>query len=139
MPWTPWAESYSLRELTEFFRAQQIDESEITRSIRLLTSRRYSESTRPPPAGLLPVDSQLDEFLEIDEDLAERKATAEKLAKEKQQEWNKERTRKLCENPKAYQADFRASLRPGFLRIYIGQERDSNRTQTGPMLHDPWA
>ena len=115
-PWDPLAESDSLRELKEFLRAQRIDESEITRSIGLLGSRRYAESVRPPSTELFPVDSQLDEFLEIDEGLAERKAAAEKLAREKQQVWNKERTRKLGENPKAYRADLRASLQPG---IYV--------------------
>ena len=106
----PLAESGPFRELTEFPRAQRTDESEITRSTRLLGSRRCSESVRPPSAELFPVDSQLGEFLEIDEDLAERKATSEKLAREKQQVWNNERTRKLGENPKAYLADLRASL-----------------------------
>ena len=43
----PLSETDSLRELAEFFRAQLIDETEMTRSIRLLSSRRYVETQRP--------------------------------------------------------------------------------------------
>ena len=69
--WDPLSESSLLRELTDSWRAHQIDKSEITQSIRLLSSRRYSEAVRPPSTELLPVDTQLEEYLEIDEDLAE--------------------------------------------------------------------
>ena len=52
--------------------------------------------------------------MELDEDLAEKRAIAEKLSKEKQQAWNAERTKRLGENPKAYLAELRASRQPGF-------------------------
>ena len=97
----PLSETDSLRELTEFFRAQLIDETEITRSIRLLPSRRYVEMQRP--AQIAPVGIQLEETLEVDEDLVER--GPKEIVNEKRQAWNKEKTRKLGDDPKKYRAD----------------------------------
>ena len=77
------SESSLLRELTDVKRTQQIDESESTRSVCVLSSRRYWEAVRPLPTDLQAFDALLDEYLEIDEDLAERAATFA-LAVEKQ-------------------------------------------------------
>ena len=89
----PLSETDTLRELAEFFRAQLIDETEISRTIRLLSSRRHVETERPVQIELAPVGLQLEETLEVDDDLVER--SPEEIIDEKRQAWNKEKTRKL--------------------------------------------
>ena len=108
----PLSETDSLRELEEFFRAQLIDETEISRTIRLLSSRRYVETERPVQIELAPVGIQLEETLEVDDDLVER--SPEEIINEKRQAWNKEKTRKLGDDPKKYREELRATLQPGF-------------------------
>ena len=68
----------------------------------------------PSPTFLQVFDAQLDQYLEIDEDLAEKEATAAKLARNRRQVWNAERTKKLGEDPRANRTELRNSLQPGF-------------------------
>ena len=90
--WTLWlSRIHSASSLSSSIPSKSMKEKS---PIWLLSSRRYSEAVRPPSTELLSVDAQLDESLELDEDLAEKRAIAEKLSKEKQQAWNTERTKK---------------------------------------------
>ena len=105
-------ETDTLRELAEFVQAQLIDETEISRTIRLLSSRRYVETERPVQIELAPVGIQLEGTLEVDDVLVER--SPEEIINEKRQAWNKEKTRKLGDDPKKYRAELRATLQPVF-------------------------
>ena len=123
----PLSESSLLRELTDSWRAHQTDKSEITRSVRLLSSRRYSEAVRPLSTELLPVDTQLEEYLEIDEDLAEgsrggetRQAKATSLENGKD-----EKARRESDGLSRRVAGFSSTR---FLHFLIIQERDPDRT-----------
>ena len=110
----PLVEKDSLRELADFLRAHQVDEEEITRSLQLLNSRRVHNVERSQSVDLHPIDLQLEESLEIEDDPTEKDTPTKNLAREKQQAWNRERTRKLGDNPRACRAELRDSLQPGF-------------------------
>ena len=130
----PLSETDTLREFVEFFRTQLIDETEISRTIRLLSSRRYVETERPVQIELAPVGIQLEETLEVDDDLVKR--SPEEIINEKRQAWNKEKTRKLGDDPKKYRAELRASTR--FLHLHFSQEEDPDGSPIGPMPSDTW-
>ena len=89
---------HSLREFTEFLRSQNVDESEMTRSFKLLSSRHYSETVR----------SRTNRWNSMK--TLQRRKLPKTILWNKQQAWNTKRTKKLGENPKAYQAESRASL-----------------------------
>ena len=93
---------------------------------------------RPPATDLQAFDAQLDEYLEIDEDRAEKGETAAKLAREKQQVWKAERMKKVGE---AETLSYRVA---GFsstwiLHLFFIQEGDTDWTQARTVLHDPRA
>ena len=108
----PLSESDTLREFAEFLRTNLVSETQIARSIHILSSRQYTETERAqqddlPPAGVL-----LEEELEVDDCFMD--LTPEEIINEKRQAWNKEKTKKLGSDPKKYRAELRTSLQPGF-------------------------
>ena len=70
---------------------------------------------------LAPVGIQLEETLEVDDDLVER--SPEEIINEERQTWNKEKTRKLGDDPKKYRAELRATLQPVFTSLFLPRRR----------------
>ena len=110
----PVAESTALAELSDYFISIRITKEQCSRSIRLLANRLCVDADRHPLAELRPLGSQLEEELALEDDEMEKKTIASRIAKDKQQAWNEDRTTKLGDNPKAYRAERRASLPQGF-------------------------
>ena len=63
--------------------------------------------------------------------------TPEEIVNQKRQAWNKERTKKLGDEPKKYRAELRALPPAGLLRLHFTEEEDSHHTSIGPVLSDP--
>ena len=128
----PLAESDSLGELAKLLRSQQINEEEITRSTRLLSSRWYSEAVRTPSTELAAVESQLDVPLELDERSARetgqgKAASVEHGTDRKNLAKIRGHTEQSCALLSS-QENISSSSKKG-IRTYM---------ISGTVLHDPW-
>ena len=93
-------------------------------------STQLTAIARPPSTELLPVDAQLEEYLEGSRGGETRQGEATSL------EYGKdEKARRESESLPRRVAGFSSSL---FLHFLLIQERDLDRTQAGTVLYDSW-
>ena len=116
------AESDDLDCLADFLRSWDVPESSIRKSLQILSLRSYADLQRsdfvePAPAecDIAPGELALDP---LDEDAEERK----KLAKEKQQAGNRDRSERLGLDHKQARLEIRSQLQSGYYISYSGKK-----------------